>query len=265
MLKLKEYMRINFQNLEIICRDPMLLIIRPAYKVDDFKKPNFTLLESFTEITDPKGYQAKIMINDINIDRALVNKRRMRHMDDRELAYRLIRTMCSATLNAILTVKVEFIDVEFDDPLKLLEVIKSVVTSRCDGSQEFERSQALRDWYTLTMSTGEDIVPYGRRAVKLFDRFAATGVPEAQIPNAVQLASTVTCFSTVVAIFTEVALLCIFSKCHFRLFDLCWIDLRGFVSSRWFFALWETTWLSEILSLIAMRYPSPHGGILLLR
>ena len=107
-------------------------------------------------------------------------------MDDRELAYRLIRTMCSATLNAILTVKVEFIDVEFDDPLKLLEVIKSVVTSRCDGSQEFERSQALRDWYTLTMSTGEDIVPYRRRAVKLFDRHAATGVPEAQILYAVQ-------------------------------------------------------------------------------
>ena len=39
------------------------------------------------------------------------------------------------------------------------------------------------------MSTGEDIVPYGRRAVKLFDRLAATGVPEAQIPNAVQQAT----------------------------------------------------------------------------
>ena len=183
-------MRINFQDLQIICPDPMLLTIKPAYKVYDFKPPNCTLLESFTEITDPKGYRAKMMMmNDINTDRALVNKRRMIQMDDRESAYRLIRTMCSPSLNAILTVKAEFIAVELDDPLNLLEVIKSVVASRCDGNQEFGRFQALRDWYTLTMSTGEDIVPYGRRAVKLFDRLAATGLPEAQIPNAVQQAT----------------------------------------------------------------------------
>ena len=110
-------------------------------------------------------------------------------MDDRESAYRLIRTVCSPLLNAILTIKAEFIAVELDDPRELLEVIKSIITSRCDGNQEFERSQALRDEYTLTMSTGEDIVLYGRRAVKLFDRIAATGVPEAQIPNAVQQAT----------------------------------------------------------------------------
>ena len=73
MLKLKEYMRINFQDLQTICPDPMLLTIRPAYKVYDFKPPNSTLLESFTEITDPKGYRAKMMMNDINTDRALVN------------------------------------------------------------------------------------------------------------------------------------------------------------------------------------------------
>ena len=174
MLKLKEYMRSNFQDLQIICPDPMLLTIKPAYKVYDFKPPNFTLMESFTDITDPKGYRAKMIMNDINTDRALVNKRRMKQMDDRESVYRLIRTMCSPSLNAILTVKAKFITVELDYPLKLLEVIKSVVTSRCDGNQEFERYQALQDWYTLTMSTDEDIVPYGRRAVKLFDRLAAT-------------------------------------------------------------------------------------------
>ena len=64
MLKLKEYMRSNFQDLQIICPDPMLLTIKPAYKVYRFKAPNFTLLESFTEFTDPKGYRAKM--NDIN-------------------------------------------------------------------------------------------------------------------------------------------------------------------------------------------------------
>ena len=36
------------------------------------------------------------------------------------------------------------------------------------------------------MSTGEDIVTYGRRAVKLSDRLAATGVPVAQIPDTKQ-------------------------------------------------------------------------------
>ena len=92
--------------------------------------------------------------------------------------------MCSPSLKAILVVKANFIAVKFDDPLRLLDVIKSVVTSRCDGNQELERSQALRDWYTLTMSTGEDIVMYGRCAVKLFDRLAVTGVPAARIPDA---------------------------------------------------------------------------------
>ena len=79
-----------------------------------------------------------------------------------------------------------FITVKIHDPLGLLDVIKSVVTSRCDGNQELERSQALRDWYTLTMSTGGDIVTYGRGVVKLFDELAATGVPAAQIPDAKQ-------------------------------------------------------------------------------
>ena len=123
----------------------MLLTIKPAYTVYDFKPPIFTLLEFFTDITDPKGYRAKMMMNDINTDRALVNKRRMKQMDDRESAYRLIRTVCSPSLNAILTIKAEFIAVELDDPRELLEVIKSIITSRCDGNQEFERSQALRD------------------------------------------------------------------------------------------------------------------------
>jgi hypothetical protein len=41
------------------------------------------------------------------------------------------------------------------------------------------------------MSTGEDIVKYGRRAVKLFERLAATGVPVAQISTVVQQATRV--------------------------------------------------------------------------
>jgi hypothetical protein len=75
---------------------------------------------------------------------------------------------------------------ELDDMmpgLALLAAIKNVVTSRCDGNIELERAQALRDWYTLTMKEGEDVVDYGRRSVKLCERLATTGVPEPQRPR----------------------------------------------------------------------------------
>jgi hypothetical protein len=99
-----------------------------------------------------------------------------------EAPHRVIRPMCSPQLNAILVVDPTFIAVDKYDRLALLEAIKSVVASRCDGNIEFERAQALRDWYTMTMREGEDIVEYGRRSVKLCERLASTGVPIAQRP-----------------------------------------------------------------------------------
>jgi hypothetical protein len=69
------------------------------------------------------------------------------------------------------------------DPLALLAAIKNVVTSRCDGNIELERAQAPRDWYTLTMHGGEDVVAYGRRSVKINDRLTSSGEPEAQLPS----------------------------------------------------------------------------------
>ena len=155
---LKEYMRVNFQDLESICPDPMMLSIKPAYEVYEFAEPDYAKLEALDDTTDPKGFRAKLMMADLNSERAVVTKMKKKQMEDRRSAYRLIRSMCSPSLNAILIVNAKFIAVKFDDPLELLAVIKSVVTSRCDGNQELERSQALRDWYTLTMSTGEEIV-----------------------------------------------------------------------------------------------------------
>jgi hypothetical protein len=76
-----------------------------------------------------------------------------------------------------------FIAVGTNDPLALLAAIKSVVASRCDCNIELERAKALRDWYTLTMREGEDIVDYGRRSVKLCERLTSTGVPEPQRPR----------------------------------------------------------------------------------
>jgi hypothetical protein len=61
--------------------------------------------------------------------------------------------------------------------------IKSVVASRCDGNIELERAEALRDWCTLTMREGEDIVDYGGHSVKLCERLTSTGVPEPQRPR----------------------------------------------------------------------------------
>jgi hypothetical protein len=90
---------------------------------------------------------------------------------DKGSVYRVIRSMCSPQLNAILVVDPNFIAATKTDPLALLVAIKNVVTSRCDGNIELERAQALRDWYTLTMHGGEDVVAYGRRSVKLYDTF----------------------------------------------------------------------------------------------
>ena len=106
-----------------------------------------------------------------------------RQLLDRASAYTLIRSMCTPSLNAILAVDENFIAVEPDDPLSLLKVIKTIVTSRCDGNIELERSHALRDWCTLTMHNGEDLIVYGTRATKLFDRLTTAGVTEAQLPS----------------------------------------------------------------------------------
>jgi hypothetical protein len=102
---------------------------------------------------------------------------------DRVSAYRVIRSMCSPQLNAILVADPTFMAVGTSDQLDLLAANKSVVTSRCDGNIELERAQALLDWYTLTMREGEDVVDYGRRSVKLCERLTRTGVPEPQRPR----------------------------------------------------------------------------------
>jgi hypothetical protein len=91
--------------------------------------------------------------------------------------------MCSPQLNAILVVDPTFIAVGTNDPLALLAAIKSVVTSKCDGNIELERTQALRDLYTPTMRECEDVVDYRRRSVKLCERLTSTGVPEPQRPR----------------------------------------------------------------------------------
>ena len=46
----------------------------------------------------------------------------------------------------------------------------------------------MRDRYSLTMSNGEDLISYGRRAVKTYERIGTSGVPETHFPTPKQQA-----------------------------------------------------------------------------
>ena len=53
-------MRANYQYLQSICPDPMMLTVRPAYKVNEFSTPDFATLEVLDETTDQKRFRAKL-------------------------------------------------------------------------------------------------------------------------------------------------------------------------------------------------------------
>ena len=69
-------MRFNFQDLVSICPDPMILTLKSAYEVYLFSGPDFTALEALDETTAPKGFRAKLLMADLNNDRAVVTKMR---------------------------------------------------------------------------------------------------------------------------------------------------------------------------------------------
>ena len=95
----------------------------------------------------------------------------------------IIRSMCSTALNTILMTDKEFTDMTINDPLVLLNILKRLITTKCDGHVEHDRSDALEEWYTLRMRDGEDITVYSKRASKALERMAATGVETTRIPN----------------------------------------------------------------------------------
>ena len=183
LMTLKEYFRKNFQDLESICPDPMLLTELPAYVNYPLPALSETEMAQLTPENDPSGLRKQTMML---IFRALLTactQKKDKQLLERGSAYRVIRSMCSPQLNAILVVDPRFILVNKADPLELLAVIKSVVTSRSDGNVALDRDQALRDWYCLTMNPGEDIIAYGRRAVKKYERLVNSGVAEAMLPT----------------------------------------------------------------------------------
>ena len=143
LMTLKEYFRKNFQDLESICPDPMRLWELPAYV--DYPLPALSQTEvaKLTPESDPSGLMKQTMMLIFRTLLTACTQKRDKQLMDRGSAYRVIRSMCSPQLNAILVVDPKFILVNKADPLELLAVIKSVVTSRSDGNVALDRDQAL--------------------------------------------------------------------------------------------------------------------------
>ena len=121
---------------------------------------------------------------------SLTNKKMDKQDSDKEPVYYVIRSMCSIALNAILGADEEFLAMENNDPLALLTILKRIVTTKCDGHVEHDRTDALTEWYNLRMGDNEDISLYSRRASNSIDRMKTTGIRAEQIPNQEQQAFT---------------------------------------------------------------------------
>lgn len=189
LMILKEYFRKHFEDLESICPDPMLITHIPANVTYPFPALDANVIAQLTDVTDPLGLQRQTILLVFRAQLTSITQKTDKQTLEKASAYRVIRSMCSPQLNAILLVHSEFLTVPTDDPLALLAVLKTVVTSRTDGLVvELDRDQALRDWYTLTQSTNEDIIAYGRRAVKTYERIGTSGVPETHSPTPKQQA-----------------------------------------------------------------------------
>jgi Zinc knuckle len=189
LMVLKEYFRRHFQDLESICPDHMMLATVPKYVDYNLPVLDAAAITGLNDQTDPMGIQRQTVLLVFRTQLSSITQKRDKQALEKASAYRVIRSMCSPQLNAILVVLPAFLAVPTDDPLALLAVLKTVVTSRTDGFDvEIDRDQALREWYTLTMSNGEDIIAYGRRAVKTYERIGTSGVPESHFPSPKQQA-----------------------------------------------------------------------------
>jgi hypothetical protein len=143
MMALKEYCRQHFQDMESIIQDLMLITEKPAYVSYEEPILDAADLRGLDEATDPLGIHKQTVLMVYKTKLAAYMKKLDKQLLDKGSAYRVIRSMCSPQLNAILVVDPNFIAVKKTDPLALLAAIKNVVTSRCDGNIELERAEGL--------------------------------------------------------------------------------------------------------------------------
>ena len=108
-----------------------------------------------------------------------INKRRIKHNADKETVFHVIRSMCSIPLNTILGADVEYMRLSSEDPLELLRILRKLVTTKCNGHVEHDRTDAMTEWYTIKMLDNEDIASYNRRVAKGQNKkYRSRGVPD---------------------------------------------------------------------------------------
>jgi hypothetical protein len=181
--KLKDKLRDGTQDLKSICKDPLKTEKVAAYILYERPRASAADLASLQPEEDPHGIQRMLFQEIWSSLNQAYQQRKDKQDEDKAMVYILIRSLLSAQLNALLKVDDEFRECPDDDPLRLLEIIKRLISTRVDGYEELDRQKALGEWLTLTMKHGEKIVDYGRRALKTFDRLAITGIPEAEHPK----------------------------------------------------------------------------------
>jgi Zinc knuckle len=120
MMALKEYCRQHFQDMESIIQDLMLITEKPAYV--SYEEPILEAadLRSLDEATDPLGIHKQTVLMVYKTKLAAHMNKLDKQLLDKGSAYRVIRSMCSPQLNAILVVDPNFIAVKKTDPLALL-------------------------------------------------------------------------------------------------------------------------------------------------
>jgi hypothetical protein len=181
--KLKEKLRDCTQDLQSICKDPLKTEKVAAYIQYERPMPSAEDLASLTPEADPHGIQRMLFEGIWSSKNQAYLKKKDKQDQDKAIVYTIIKSLLSAQLNALLGVDDAFRECPDDDPLRLLEIIKRLLSTRAYGNEELDRQKALGEWLTLTMKHGEKIVDYGRRAVKTFDRLAITGIPEHEHPK----------------------------------------------------------------------------------
>ena len=81
--------------------------------------PTAPQLAAFTKVTDPDGDRKKYFLDGFKERRQAMLKLHTTYMVDREKAYRLLRSLCTAELNALLATNAVFAAVVTNDPLGL--------------------------------------------------------------------------------------------------------------------------------------------------
>jgi hypothetical protein len=98
-VRLLAHFVVNFQDLYTIFLDLIRPNAVPAYKT---LAPTAPQLAAFKEATDSDGDTKKYFLDGFKERRQAMLKLHTTHMVDREKAYRLLRSLCTAKLNALL-------------------------------------------------------------------------------------------------------------------------------------------------------------------